>query len=161
MQSFSEEALGFESAPGQVGVVIAPAGVGKTAFLVHLGIDIASRGEHVLHVALGSRVDQVQSWYDTLYGERFPDANDEARSDLHRRCVIQCLSPGVSLTTERLEEWVQLYQDHAFLHPHGIILDGFDWDGPAILRAAEIGALRSLARSRSAVVWMSASTHHP
>lgn len=159
MRSFCESALGFEPGPGQLGVVLAQAGVGKTAFLVHLGIDQAIAENHVLHVAVGSRVDHVQSWYDALWRERFPRASEEERSNLHRRCIIQCLSPGVPLTAERLEEWVQLYQDHSHLHPRVILIDGFDWDGPLVLRAAQLGALRSLARSRSAFLWLSAPTH--
>jgi hypothetical protein len=161
MQSFSEAALGFEPGPGQLGVVLAQAGVGKTAFLVHLGIDQALAGDHVLHVAVGSRVDHVQSWYDALWRERFPEAGEEERSDIHRRCIIQCLSPGVSLRAERIEEWVQLYQDHSHLHPRVILIDGFDWEGPLVPQAAQLGALRSLARSRSAFLWLSAPTHQP
>lgn len=161
MQSFSEAALGFEPGPGQLGVVLAQAGVGKTAFLVHLGIDRALAGDHVLHVAVGSRVDHVQSWYDALWRERFPRATDEERSDVHRRCIIQCLAHGVPLRAERIEEWVQLYQDHSHLHPRIILIDGFDWEGPLVPRAAQLGALRSLARSRGAFLWMSAPTHQP
>lgn len=159
MQSFTEAALGFEPGPGQLGVVLAQAGVGKTAFLVHLGIDQALAGHHVLHVAVGSRVDQVQSWYDALWRDRFPTASDEERSAIHRRCIIQCMAPGVPLTAERLEDWVQLYQDHSHLHPRVILIDGFDWEGPTVVRAAQLGAFGSLARSRSAFLWMSAPIH--
>jgi len=161
MQSFTEAALGFEPGPGQVGVVLAQAGVGKTAFLVHVGLDQALAGNHVLHVAVGSRVDQVQSWYDALWRDRFPEASEVERSEVHRRCIIQCLAPGVPLTPQRLEEWVQLYQDHSHLHPRVMLIDGFDWDGPIVERAAQLGAFASLARSRSAAIWLSAPTHEP
>ncbi len=159
MEAFTEAALGFEPGPGQLGVVIAPAGVGKTAFLVHLGLDQAIARHNVLHVTAGSKVEHVQAWYDVLLKDRRPQAAKTESSDIHRRCILQCLAPGIPLKPERLEEWVQLYQDHTYLQPRAILIDGFDWEGPVVERAADLGAFRALARSRSAFIWLTAASH--
>ena len=49
-------------APGELGVVMARAGVGKTAFLVQVGLDAAMRKQPVLHVALGPRFWCRSAW---------------------------------------------------------------------------------------------------
>ncbi len=54
---------------GKLGVVMARAGVGKTAFLVQIGLDDAMRERPVLHIALGQELEHVQSWYDALFDE--------------------------------------------------------------------------------------------
>jgi replicative DNA helicase len=55
--------------PGKLGVVMARAGVGKTAFLVQIGLDDAMRERPVLHVALRQELDHVRSWYDALFDD--------------------------------------------------------------------------------------------
>ena len=54
---------------GNLGVVMARAGVGKTACLVHLGLDDLMRELPVLHVALDQTVEHVQSWYDAIFAD--------------------------------------------------------------------------------------------
>ena len=54
---------------GKLGVVMARAGVGKTAFLVQIGLDDAMRERPVLHIALGQELEHVQSWYDALFDD--------------------------------------------------------------------------------------------
>lgn len=52
---------------GNLGVAMARAGVGKTAFLVHVALDDLMRDRKVLHVSLDSPVDHVKSWYDAVF----------------------------------------------------------------------------------------------
>ena len=57
------------SGKGNLGVVMAPAGVGKTACLVHIGLDDLMRERDVLHVALGQTLEHVSACYDALFDE--------------------------------------------------------------------------------------------
>ena len=43
--------------PGRLALVMARAGVGKTAFLVGIGVDALLSGQRVLHVSLERTVD--------------------------------------------------------------------------------------------------------
>ena len=54
---------------GKLGLVMARAGVGKTAFLTGIGIDALLSGQKVLHVSLERPVHKVRSWYDDLFLE--------------------------------------------------------------------------------------------
>ena len=55
--------------PGQLALLMARAGVGKTAFLVGVGIDALLSGQKVLHLSLDSTVDKVRDFYDDILSE--------------------------------------------------------------------------------------------
>ena len=149
-------------ASGELGVVMARAGVGKTAFLVQVGLDAAMRKQSVLHVALGQDLEHVRSWYDALFDDLAHTTSLEDREQVramvtaHR--VIQA-SADTDFGHERLDDIVTLYH-RAHFTPAVIIIDGFDWESGAVVeRAAELGALKLVAKRLKAVLWLSAQTH--
>ena len=54
---------------GNLGIVIARHGAGKTPFLVAVALDHLLRGERVLHVSLEQKVDHVRDFYDQIFEE--------------------------------------------------------------------------------------------
>lgn len=149
-------------APGELGVVMARAGVGKTAFLVQVGLDAAMRKQPVLHVALGQDLEHVRSWYDALFDDLARTTNledrEQVRAMVNQHRVIQA-SADTDFGHERLDNIVTLY-DRARFKPAAIIIDGFDWESGAVVeRAAEFGALKLVAKRLRAVLWLSAQTH--
>jgi len=52
---------------GNLGVVVARHGVGKTAFLVDIALDDLMRGRRVLHVTIGRTIDHVREYYDEIF----------------------------------------------------------------------------------------------
>lgn len=149
--------------PGKLGVVMARAGVGKTAFLVQIGLDDAMRERPVLHVALGQELDHVRSWYDALF-EDLADVTalqkrEQVRSLVNQYRLIQAY-PDHTLPHERLDDVVKLYSEKLDFVPKAILIDGFDWEsGKVVARAAELGAFKIIAKRLGAELWMSAQTH--
>ncbi len=82
--------------PGHLALVMARAGVGKTAFLVGIGIDALLSGQKVLHISLERTVEKIRDWYDDL---------------LHRRC---CAARRSSSTGPP----IQLEIEQPPAHPH-------------------------------------------
>ena len=147
---------------GELGVVMARAGVGKTAFLVQIGLDGAMREQPVLHVALGQDLEHVQSWYDVLFDDlaHVTDLADreQVRSLVNRNRVIHA-SADTAFPHGHLDEVVELYGQAQFT-PAVIVIDGFDWEhGAVVTRAAELGAFKQIAKRLGAVLWLSAQTH--
>ena len=147
---------------GELGVVMARAGVGKTAFLVQVGLDDAMREQPVLHVALGQDLEHVQSWYDALFDDltQVTDLVDreEVRSLVNRNRVIHA-SADTAFPHRHLDEIVELYGRAQFT-PAVILVDGLDWEhGAVVERAAELGAFKLIAKRLGAVLWLSAQTH--
>src|SRR5678815_1562320 len=52
---------------GNLGLVLAGPGIGKTSFLVGVALDDLLRGKPVLHVALDHNVQHVRDYYDTVF----------------------------------------------------------------------------------------------
>ena len=96
-------------AAGELGVVMARAGVGKTAFLVQVGLDDAMRLRPVLHIALRQELEHVQSWYDALFEDMANVAQlvdrEQVRSLINSHRVIQA-SSDTAFPGERLGEIV-------------------------------------------------------
>ena len=148
---------------GGLGLVIAPAGVGKTAFLVQIGLDAIMREKNVLHIALGQNTDHVQAWYDALFddmaGGRHSDEIEDLRNSSTRYRVLQTYA-DTAFSPQRLEQTVALFHNHINFKPDVIVIDGFDWACASPVRiAAAIGAFRSCAHRLGAQLWMSAQTH--
>src|SRR5207247_8939045 len=62
---------------GNVGVVVACHGIGKTAFLVGIALDDAMRGRKILHVSLEKTVDHMRVFYDEIFMYLVPHAQLE------------------------------------------------------------------------------------
>ena len=149
--------------PGNLGVVMARAGVGKTAFLVQIGLDDAMRERPVLHIALGQDLDHVHSWYDALFDDLAEvnqlENRNQVRVLVSKNRVIQAYVDN-QLSHERLDDVLKLYADNVDFAPKAILIDGFDWEsGKVVERAAEIGAFKAAAKRLDAELWMAAQTH--
>jgi hypothetical protein len=158
---------------GNLGVVMARAGVGKTACLVQIGLDDLMRGKDVLHVALGQTLEHVQSWYDALFddlAERTHLADrEEARAEVTRRRVIKTFGDHY-LPPDRLEKAIGMFQEHMGFKPSAILIDGYDWTGgkprdpgqtliPVTTVAAQLGAFKGIAKRLGCELWITAQTH--
>ena len=148
---------------GNLGVVMARAGVGKTALLVYFGLDALICGKKVLHVALAQSTDHVLSWYDTLFKNISVNFDPEKISDIQaempKHRLIQTFSDK-DLNPRRLENAVKLFDETIDFKPDLILIDGFNWEKmSAVETAAAIGAFKSTAQRLNAELWMSAATH--
>lgn len=151
---------------GNLGVVMARAGVGKTAFLVHIAIDGLLRERKVLHVSLDTPVDHVRSWYDAVYQDlarasQLADAANIGEMINHNR-IIQAFSlhghgSGPSaFSVDRLRSSLDLLDEHAQFRPDLVLIDAYDWSRAT---DAELETLVRLSRERDVELWMTALTH--
>lgn len=150
-------------AAGQLGVVTARAGVGKTAFLVQVGLDHLLNGKKVLHVALGGQeVHQVKSWYDTLFRDLANVSAFEDSAELQGRLESQRLILAYNAENAKanqIERTLNLYARHMAFEPDVILVDDQHWDLNPIVIAAALGALKSTAERLGAQIWMTARVH--
>ncbi|MCP4896048.1 MAG: AAA family ATPase [bacterium] len=145
---------------GQLGLVMARAGVGKTAFLVGIGIDALLSGQKVLHVALERSVDKIRNWYEDvlvemLRREKKLEHSAALQLEIERRRHIHTYV-GHSFSVERLWQAVELLRNAMEFVPDVIILDRMELEGfdPALIEGA-----KSLANEIEAELWMACRTH--
>jgi hypothetical protein len=145
---------------GHLAVVMARAGVGKTAFLVGIGIDALLSGQKVLHISLERTVDKVRDWYDDLLKEMLRREKKlehwtAIQLEIEKRRNIHTYV-GHSFSAGRLRATLELLRDAADFVPNVIILDRMEMEGfdPEIIEAA-----KKMAGDVGAELWMACRTH--
>ncbi len=146
--------------PGNLGLVMARAGVGKTAFLVGIGIDALLSGQKVLHVSLERSVDKVRGWYDDLATEMLRREKKlehwaALQLEIERRRHIHTYV-GQSFSIDRLAAALALLRDAMEFVPHVIILDRMELES---FDRDMVAALKGLAAASGAELWMACRTH--
>src|SRR5512133_887962 len=141
---------------GHLGLIMAPAGVGKSACLVQIGLDALLRQKPVLHVAVGQSVEHVSARYDALFDELAErvDLADRrgVRESVARRRLIWSLDAGFG--ARGLDEAIAAFEAHLGLAPAVVLVDGFQWREPEV--AGIIGAVKASAARVGAELWMTA-----
>jgi hypothetical protein len=145
--------------PGHLGAIMAPAGVGKSAILVQIGLDDLMRGRSVLHIAIDQPVEHVAAWYDALFDDLAKLAGladrGEVRESIGRRLVIEAFAAG-DFGAPVLDAALATLETHLRTQPSAILIDGFRWEGPGC--TAALGAIKASAARVGAELWMTART---
>ncbi len=138
---------------GNLGVLIAGHGVGKTPFLVGVAVDELLRSGRVLHVSLAHTVAHVRAYYDTVFEELAHSTHleDEGliHSEIDQHRSIRVYPPG-SLTAAKLRDAVKLELE-ADAKPTMLILEGVQIEQMPRSDAAD---LKALAGELGAEVWL-------
>jgi hypothetical protein len=144
---------------GNLGLLLAGRGVGKTACLVGIALDELLRGGHVLHVALDhpvNPVNHVREFYDTVFHDLAETTHLEDAARVHAECdrrrSIRAYR-AASFSAAKLRESVK-FETEAGAKPELVILEGFD---VASAPRDELLDLRVLAGELDAEIWLSAS----
>lgn len=139
---------------GNIGVVLAGHGVGKTSFLVAVALDELLRGGRVLHVCLDHTVSHVRAHYDTVFEDLASSTHLEAAATVHaeidQRRSIRVYPPNV-MSVSRLRDSVKL-EAEAGARPSLLVLEGLDCES---LEPDEIADLKVLAGELAAEIWLS------
>lgn len=143
----------------QMGLVMARAGLGKTALLVQIALDSILRGERVVHISIGESMEKTRSWYDDIVQSIVKDTSISKSQELidmvktHR--MIMTFKES-TFNRPKLEERLNdlILQD--IFRPNVLILDGFDFAGASRQDLADIS---ELAATMNLQVWFSAVSH--
>ena len=139
---------------GNLGLVLAGHGIGKSSFLVGVALDELLRGGNVLHVAIDQTVAHTRNHYDTLFDELASNARlDDAprvHADVDRRRSIRAVSAG-SFGSAKLREAVKIQQETGSA-PALVILENFD---AARGGQDELADMKALAQEIGAEIWLS------
>ena len=144
---------------GNLGAIMSRAGVGKTAFLIGIGLDDLMRERRVLHFSAGDSVDHVMAFYDEVFAELSKSAQLQDRAATHlmvERCRIIHTYRGVELSVSRVLRDTDFYRQHASFEPDVVVIDGFDFAGAS---ETDLAALKDFARTLDIELWLSALTH--
>ena len=143
----------------RMGLVMARAGLGKTAILVQIALDNMLKGKQVLHVSIGQNIEKTKAWYDDIltdiaFGSKAESLND-LQNEVMRNRMIMTFNES-SFSRPKLEERLNdlIYQD--IFRPSCMVIDGLDF---AKADREFLEDMRDLQRKAEMNVWFSALTH--
>lgn len=140
---------------GNLGLVLAAPGVGKSSFLVGVALDELLRGKPVLHVACDHGVQHVRDHYDTVFEDLVASTHLEnpavVRAEIDRLRRIRVYPPS-AFDAKRLREALDLERELG-ARPDLIVVDGLDVESRS---REELQQWQALAREAEAEVWITA-----
>jgi len=140
----------------RMGLVMAQAGVGKTALLVQIALDSLLNDRQVVHVSVGQSLDKTKLWYDDMFKDIAEVCKLDKAGEIHdaimrNRMIITFNESKFSLAKleERLHDLVQ----QNVIKPSCMVVDGFDF---ATTDRAVLEGMRELAKGMDLQIWFSA-----
>jgi replicative DNA helicase len=142
---------------GNLGLIAARKGVGKTAFLVHLATDQLFQDKHVIHVSFSSNTKHIVEWYEDIFNEISKRFELESVMSVHdtiikNRVIMNFSQEGIS-TAQVTSSLKSMISDGHF-NADVIIVDGYDFTKST---PEEVYAFKQFAEEMSLEIWFSAS----
>ena len=153
-------ALGLEEknsgVQAMMGLVMARAGLGKTAILVQFALDCMLLGNKVLHVSIGEGIDKTRAWYDDILSLLTDGEKLESIPEIMKNRMIMTFkesSFSKALLEERLDDLVK----QNIYKPECLIIDGYNF---ADNTKESLEGLRKFMNDRGLkMIWFSAVSH--
>lgn len=146
-------------AENRMGLVVARAGLGKTAILVQIALESMLRNRKVLHVSVGESLEKTKAWYDDIFNSMFlgisPDKVIASGGELMRNRMIMTFKEA-TFSRPKLEERLNdlVYQD--IFRPECIVVDGFNF---AETDRETVTDIKEMAKTMNLEIWFSALSH--
>ena len=139
-----------------MGLVMARAGLGKTAILVQFALDCMLLGNKVLHVSIGEGVEKTRTWYDDILSLLTDGEKIESIPEIMKNRMIMTFkesSFSKALLEERLDDLVQ----QNIYKPECLIIDGYDFENNS---KESLEEMRNFMHERGLkMIWFSAVSH--
>lgn len=151
-----DEATGGGLKSGEMGLVTAKKGLGKTSVLVQFGMDTLLNGKQLVHVSFNQHSENVISWYDGIYNEiskkkAIANAADVKEQILRNRTILNFNQDNISL--EKVVNTLNALKAGGTAVA-GVVIDDVDFSK---VKEADIQAVASYAKATKTKVWISAT----
>ncbi len=155
LEDSSQKGLGR----GNLAVLMARAGVGKTACLIHIAFDKLFRKERLVHVSLVDGPEKITSYYNVIFYDLVKalkmENEHEIRMLLQRnRMILAYLHKSFEI--KRLKENLKNLVEKIDFVPDTLIVDGLDFEKSG--RETFTG-FKGIAEQFNVEIWFSALTH--
>jgi KaiC/GvpD/RAD55 family RecA-like ATPase len=144
---------------GNIGIIAARKGVGKTACLVHIATDQLLQGKNIIHVSFAPNTAHIISWYDDIYREIARRFKIEGDSEIYdsvkrNRVIMNFKQDGIGID-KILSSLKTMIKDGHFV-ADAVMVDGYDFSKSA---KEEFAAFKNFAEELQISLWFSATTH--
>ncbi|MBW1732675.1 MAG: hypothetical protein JRJ75_17705, partial [Deltaproteobacteria bacterium] len=144
---------------GNLGVLMALAGLGKTSCLINIAFDKLFRKEKLVHISLKDIPEKVTSYYNVIFSDLVKVLNIEDEHEVRalidkNRIILAYLKESFDLA--RLRGNLNNLVKEIDFAPDTLIVDGLDF---AETRRELFEGLRRIAQEFQVEIWLSALTH--
>lgn len=151
---FDEAANGGLKA-GELGLVTAKKGLGKTSVLVQFGMDTLLNGKQLVHVSFNQHSENVISWYDGIYNEiskKKAISADAKEQILRNRTILNFNQDNISL--EKVVNTLNALKAGGTAVA-GVVIDDVDFSK---VKEADLQTVASYAKATKTKIWFSATS---
>lgn len=155
LETSSGEGLG----KGNLGVLMARAGVGKTACLIHIAFDMLFRKQKLVHVSLEDSPEKVTSYYNVIFSDlvKALDIKDETEGRMlleRNRMILAYLNKSFEIS--RLRKNLNNLKEQIEFNPDILIVDGMNFEK---VDAETMAGFKKVAEEFDVEIWFSALSH--
>lgn len=114
---------------GEMGLITAKKGLGKTSVLVQFGIDSLLKNEHVVHVSFDQHSSNVIAWYDSILAEiarkKHVEISEITGDIVRERTILNFNQETFNLS--KVVNTIKVLKDSG-INISSLVVDGFDLD---------------------------------
>ncbi|MDR3167100.1 MAG: hypothetical protein LBT93_04075 [Treponema sp.] len=141
--------------PGEIGIIAAPSGLGKTSVLVQIALDKLLQTKKVIHVSFTQHTDYVLAWYEDIFNEFISKKNlenaREVKNELIKNRVLMNFNQDGISGDQILRSLKAMIVDGGFA-AEALIVDGFHFSPGDRERIAKV---KQFAGDLNLSVWYS------
>jgi len=141
---------------GNIGVIAARKGVGKTACLVHIATDQLFEEKHVIHVSFSANPSHIISWYEDIFDEiarKFKVNSTEIHDSIIKNRIIMNFNQDGTKTGQIMNSIKSMIKEGHF-DANTIVVDGYDFNKTT---KENFKLIKSFAEELGLEIWFSAS----
>ncbi len=140
---------------GNIGVIAARKGVGKTACLVHIATDQLFQEKHVIHVSFASDTSHIVAWYEDIFEEiarryKLDNAMEVHDDIIKNRVIMNFRQDGVAADQVNKSIFSMIKEGH--FSADSVIIDGYDFSK---ITKDEFASFKKLAEQLQIEIWFS------
>jgi hypothetical protein len=142
---------------GNIGVIAARKGVGKTACLVHIATDQLFQGNHVIHVSFSEKTDHIVSWYEDIFREISKRVSLDNAMEVHDAIVRNRVIMNFNqhhISTDQVLDRIGTMMQNASFKADCITVDGYDFYSGT---PCDFEKVKAFAQEQGLRFWFSAS----
>lgn len=142
---------------GEIGLVTAKKGLGKTSILVQFGIDTLLNDKGLAHVSFDQQSSNVISWYSSVLAEIAKKKNFSTMSEITEDIVKKRIVLNFNQETFTLPKVVATLKSlkEGGTNIEGVILDGLDFSK---VETKDLKAFADFIKAQKMTAWFSATS---
>lgn len=145
---------------GQMGIITAKKGLGKTSVLVQLGIDALLHDKHLVHVSFDQKSSNVIAWYESVLAEMGKKKNIEDMNELSETIIRDRTILNFNQETFTLPKVVNTLKalKEGGIKVGALVVDGEDMEK---VSAKDVEVVADFAKAEGIEVWFSGTNENP